>query len=81
MNVKYHKPVEDMTFNDIFEGIKNVKLVGYQNKYKERFRIKYHREIIKIFKTKIFDKVDVLILKKEDLAKEKEVIEKFFNMK
>lgn len=71
MNVKYHKPVEDMTFDDIFKGIKNVKLVGYQNKYKERFRIKYHREIIKIFKTKIFDKVDVLILKKRRFSKRK----------
>lgn len=82
MNIKYEKLQNDFTYEDILERLENMTLVCYHNKHKEKIRVKHHRGLIKLFKTKKDGTSDVLILKKsERIWLKREVLEPFLNIK
>jgi len=81
VNIKFTKQQADMTYEDILEGIENMKLVCYHNKHKEKIRIKHHRGLVKLFKTRTDGEVEVLILKKsEHIWLKREALESFLNI-
>lgn len=81
MNIEYEKLQSDFTYEDILERLENMTLVCYHNKYKEKIRVKHHKGLLKLFKTRPDGTSEVMILKKsERIWLKREQLEAFLNI-